>query len=79
MSTAMEMAPAMAITTYHQCQEKAAGVEWPEGGAWRDGLVIQVFFLIFIYYYYSKEVDRKQENHMREKLCDYFTNVPTGK
>lgn len=44
----MEMAPAMAITTYHQCQEKAAGVEWPEGGAWRDGLVIQVCFFIII-------------------------------
>ncbi|TNN66586.1 hypothetical protein EYF80_023120 [Liparis tanakae] len=28
MSTAMDTAPATAITTYHQCQEKAGGEPW---------------------------------------------------
>lgn len=36
-NTAMDTAPAMAITTYHQCQEKAGGNDGPEGrGVDRD-------------------------------------------
>lgn len=34
----MDTAPAMAITTYHQCQEKAGGDDGPEGreGVWTE-------------------------------------------
>ncbi len=47
MSTAMDTAPAMAITTYHQCQEKAGGDDGPEGEAGTEtdeGLVRWVFY-----------------------------------
>jgi len=36
MSTAMATAPAMAITTYHQCQEKAGGDDGSERRMWTE-------------------------------------------
>lgn len=45
MSTAMATAPAMAITTYHQCQEKAGGVSRSEGEHRRTERLVHSRFL----------------------------------